>query len=405
MRSAGRRVLALSSLALAAAGCGEREYEPYAGEAYPNRRPPLVIPAGGAGFVTDSRSDTISVIDLESGDRIAHYPVGRDPVSIDGPHHVAVDPDGRAVFIALSYPVVAGTSGPHASHGSSLQPGYVQKLSMDDLRILGQVRIDSNPGEIVISQDHSRVVTSHFDLQRALQNTSDLEAARATLAVIDPDQIFPTGSPDPTFITVCVAPHGMALSRPSGAKAYVACYGEDVLAVVDLEDPDAEIERIPVGPEPTVFNPTYGPYAAVMSPDGSTLAVSLTTTNEVVFFDVATETFSSERIKTQGVPYFAAWSEDGSHLYVPTQSPDAIILYDLTEGAAEQLYRAFEPGECDAPHVAELNGDQAMFIACEGDQVNPGHVVMLDPETLETLETAEVGVYPDAFVRVPGGAK
>lgn len=385
-------------------GCGEKVYQPYEGEAYPNRRPPLAIPDGGVGLVTDSRSDTISIVDLDSGELRAQYPVGRDPVTIDGPHHVAADPEGRAVYVALSYPVIAGTTGPHASHGSSLQPGYVQKLSLEDMRVLGQVRIDSNPGEIILSEDRNILVTSHFDLQRALDNTSDLEAARATIAVIDPSQVLPTGSPEPTFIQVCVAPHGMALSMPDGAKVYVACYGEDVLSVVDLKNPTAEIKRVPVGPEPSVFNPTYGPYAAVMSPDGTTIAVSLTASNEVVFFDVASESFREERIKTPGVPYFSAWTDDGSQLYVPTQNPDALAVYNLAEGNEEQMFRAFEEGACEAPHVAVLHDDQGVFVACEGDQVDSGNVLMLDPITLETLEVAEVGVYPDAFVRVLGGA-
>lgn len=405
--SFGPCVAALACAPLFLAGCGERTYAPYAGEAYPNRRPPLILPETGAGFVTDSRSDTLSIIDLETGALTAQYPVGRDPVTIDGPHHVAIDPEQQFLYIALSYPVIAGTTGPHATHGSSLQPGYVQKLSLVDLRVLGQVRIDTNPGEIVISQDRSRVVTSHFDLKRALDNTSDLEAARATIAVMDPAQILPTGSPEPTFIQVCVAPHGMALSRPDGAKAYIACYGEDVLAVVDLANPAADIKRIPVGPEPSVFNPTYGPYAAVLSPDGATIAVSLTASNEVIFFDVASETFSSERIKTPGVPYFSGWTDDGTQLYVPTQNPDAITLYDLSRlddpPNVEVLYRPFQPGECDAPHVADVHRDRALFIACEGDQIDVGAVVMLDLASLETQETAQVGVYPDAFVRVMGG--
>jgi hypothetical protein len=38
-------------------------------------------------------------------------------VTIDGPHHVSVDAAGGALYVALSYPVLAGESGPHTSHG------------------------------------------------------------------------------------------------------------------------------------------------------------------------------------------------------------------------------------------------------------------------------------------------
>ena len=43
-------------------------------------------------------------------------------------------------------------------------------------------------------------------------------------------------------------------------------------------------------------------------------------------------------------------------------------------------------------------------MVCEGDQSTPGDVLTLDPLTLKTIASTKVGVYPDAFVRVAGGA-
>lgn len=400
MRSMGALAVALGLLA---GGCAETSYEPYEGEAWPNRRAPLSVPAGGLGFVTDSRSDTVSLIDLGTGALVGQYPVGRDPVTLDGPHHVAVDAAAGFVYVALSYPVIAGTTGPHASHGSSLLPGYAQKLRLSDMRVVGQVRIDSNPGEIVLSQDGKRLLTSHFDLARALENPTDIEAARATIALIDPATIGVAGASPPTFIPTCIAPHGMALSPPSASKAFVACYGEDVLAVVDLDDPDAEVERVPLGPEAAPFNPSYGPYAVTMSPDGSTLAVGNTVSKDVRFFDVATETFDGDRVlRTAGVPFFAAWSGDGTLLYVPLQAPDGLLLVDLAQDGAELAYRSFDADTCVRPHVAHLEDAATLFLVCEGDGVGLGTVLMLDASTLETQTATEVGVYPDAIARLGG---
>ena len=384
-------------------GCGSPTYQPYEGEAYPNRRPALEVPAEGVGLVTDSRSDTLSVIDLVTGDRMAYYPAGRDPVTIDGPHHLAVDAEGRAVYITLTYPVIAGTRGPHTSHGLTTQPGYVQKLSLDDLRVLGQVRIDNNPGDIVMSVDGHRLVTSHFDLQRPLDHPTDLAAARAPLAVMNPAEIAASGSPAPTFIRVCVAPYGLALSGVAGDTALVACYGEDVVAVVDLDHPDVEILRVPVGPAPTAINPTYGPYATALTPDGSILAVSLLLSREVIFYSVADGVVSATRVHTPGIPYALAWTPDGRQLYIATQSPDAVLVYDLEEEEILPTSRDFDPGECDAPRGIHVSADLDLFVVCEGDQLNPGTVLMLDGQTLETAGSTEVGVYPDAFAQVVGG--
>ncbi|WP_437774662.1 YncE family protein [Sorangium sp. So ce1097] len=406
------RFLGCALAAATLASCGEPDpiiethYEAYEGDAYPNRRPKIVIPEGGMAVVSDSRSDTFSLISLATGERFGVHAVGRDPVTIDGPHHVVVDRSRKAFYTALSYPSLIGAVGPHASHGSSVMAGYVQKLALDDMRPLGQVRVEANPGDIVISEDGSRLVVSHFDLQRAIKNAGDVEAARSSIVVIDPDEVLPSGSPEPVRIPVCITAHGVALSRPDGARAYVACYGEDVLTVVDLTDPTAEVERVPVGPSPAVFEPSYGPYAAVMSPDQKTIAVSNVRSKDVRFFDVESGEFRDpDTIATLfGSPYFVAWSPDSSRIYVPMQAPDAITVIDVAAGNTALAYRDLSQ-VCDRPHIADLDGTGALFVVCEGDQIaTPGRVLRLDPETLETLSDAEVGLYPDAFVRVPAEA-
>jgi DNA-binding beta-propeller fold protein YncE len=402
------RAAAAFALLSASAACSSPEpgiaytYDPYAGDAYPNHRPKIDIPPGGVGIVSDSLSDTLSLLDLTTGERLGSYPVGREPVTIDGPHHIVADPARGSVFIGLSYPVDASSLGPHASHGASLIPGYVQKLALDDMRIVGQVRVDPNPGDVALSQDGSRLVVSHFDLQRAVANPGNLEAARSTLAVLDPEAILLSGSPIPRRIPICIAPHGITLSRPDGARAFVACYGEDALGIADLTDPSAPIKRIPVGGDASLYSPVYGPYAAVMSADGGLIAVSNTVSKDVRFFDVAAETFDPARtIKTLGAPFFAAFSADGSRLFIPTQQPDALVVIDLTQGNnAEILSRPFAADECEKPHVAEVHEGGDLFLVCEGDWKNPGRVLKIDPGSLESIASAEVGVYPDGLVRV-----
>src|SRR4029453_3777947 len=101
------------------------------------------------GVVSNSTSDTISLLDLTKGEVIGSAPVGRDPVDLDGPHHVAVDRTKGFVYVAPASPAAPVAPGPHASHGSSSRDGFVQKLALDDLRVLGEVRVDPNPGDIV----------------------------------------------------------------------------------------------------------------------------------------------------------------------------------------------------------------------------------------------------------------
>lgn len=371
------------------------EYAPYEGEAFPNKRTPLTIPEGGAAFVTNSYSDTVSVLAIATGDILGTYPVGRDPVSLDGPHHIAVSPSGDAVYIGLSYPVVAA-AGPHASHGSSTRSGYAQKLDGGDMHVVGQVRVDYNPGDIVLSEDGKRLVTSHFDLKLALANPTNLEAARATVAVIDPSQMFLTGSPSATRIKTCVLPHGMALSRPDGATLYVSCYGEDSVTIVDLNAGQVS-KRIPLGAAAGDFgDPTYGPYSLTLSPSGALLAVGSTVSNDVRFIETSQGELNSDlTLPMLGSPYFAAFSADEKQIVVPLQSPDAVAIFDLAT-KTELARRDFSGDECPLPHQVARDKSGDYLLVCEGDHEGPGKLLWLNSTSLDVKRSVEVEVYPDA---------
>lgn len=377
------------------------EQRPFEGTAWEEPARPLAIPPGGLGLVTDSLGDTVTAIDLATGAVVATRPVGRNPVDVDGPHHLAIDPAAGAVYVALSYPDVGGT-GPHAGHGASQALGWVQRLSLADLTITGQVRIETNPGDIVLSADGRRLVVSHFDLARATAAGADVASARASLAVIDPSTMAITGSPAPRFIEVCAAPHGMALSRPDGALAFVACYAEDAMAVVDLAS--GAVERIAVGPGTLFGTVAYGPYAAVLSPSGDRVAVASLASHDVRFFDVAArEMEETPPIVLRGAPFFPAWSSDESVLWVPVQSPDGLVRVDLETGATSERPLGEDEG-CGLPHEVEVLDEGRLAVVCEGDHEAPGAVLFVDATSLETLQRTEVGVFPDALERVLPGS-
>jgi DNA-binding beta-propeller fold protein YncE len=386
-----------------ASGCAgetreEKEYvyDPYDGPpAYPNRRPKFELPSGDVGLTSDNGSDTVTVLALDEGTVLGSAPVGRTPVDNDGPHHLTVDRDAGFVYVALAYPAAAITPGPHAAHGSSQRSGFVQKLALDDLRVVGEVRVDTNPGDIVASADGKRLVVSHYDLAKALVAGATYEERLATLAVIDPAKILPSGSVDPVRIPVCIAPHAVSLTRPAGEVAHVACYGEDAIAVVDLEDESKPVELVPVGPGAgSPGAPEYGPYSLTPSRSGQVLAVGNTESHDVRFFDVEARAMSAIVVDTQGAPYFVAWSLDDASVFVPTQGPDAIVVADAATGAIVDS-RSFDE-ECARPHEAVFGKDDAtLYVVCEGDHQGPGAVLALDPLTLETVRTYPVGVYPD----------
>ena len=376
----------------------EHVFAPYAGPAaYPDLRPKLALPDGDFALVPSSGSDTLTLIDLGAGKTLGGAPIGRDPVALDGPHQVVVDRPRGLAFAVLSYPGSAASAGQH-SHGSSNVPGWVQVLALDDLRAVGELRVDPNPGEIALSDDGARLVVTHFDLTTAANPQLTIAQRRASLVVVDPRTIQPFGTPEPDKLLVCVAPHGVTLSHPDGAKAFVACYGEDVVAIVDLVDESAPVVRVPVAatvvPDPPAGAPAFGPYAVALSASGARLAVSNRDAKELRFLDVAKSAMEPLVVPLLGAPYFSAWSADGAKVFVPLRGLDAVAIVDATKGTVMRT-KVFDAAACQQPLEAIVAVDPTtLFVVCEGNVGVPGAILTLDATTLDIRTRTEVGAAP-----------
>src|SRR5262249_40925131 len=141
--------------------------------------------------------------------------------------------------------------------------------------------------------------------------------------------------------------------------------------------------------------PNYGPYSAVLSPDGKRIAVGNIESKDVRFFDVQGQSFEALVIKTMGAPYFAAWSPDQSKLFIPTQTPDAILVADAMTGAiVASSDLAMGADLCDYPQEVALSSDGlTLYVVCQYF----GSVLALDATTLATKATMWVGVNPDGL--------
>jgi len=379
-------------------------YDAYDGGAYPNTRAKITLPAGADfALVPSSGSDVVTAVDLAKGVAIGSAPVGRSPVILDGPHQVVAHLPSRRAYVVHAYPGTLESAGNH-SHGSSKRPGWVQALSLDDLSIVAEARVDPNPGEIAIAEDGSRVVVTHYDLASAIDPSRSLDDRRSTLALIDPKAMLPFGTPEPDKLLVCVAPHGLTLSRPDAKKAFVACYGEDAVAVVDLVDTHAPVVRVPVGEGARSSGaPAYGPYGVALSPDGSRLAIGSRDAHDVRFLDVATSAIEARALAMPGEVYVPAWSHDGNRLFVPTRSLDALAVIDSASGAQLALH-VFDPATCIAPIEAAGSTDGTeVYVVCEGTSAAAGSIVTLaltegggdgGSATLVVKSRAVVGLFP-----------
>ncbi len=388
---------ALALLGALVGGCAE----PAASTAtWPTGHTPI-RGAGPLAYVSDNGSDTVSVVSLRTMTRLARVPVGLDAVQREAPHHLVAAPDLDALFVGLSNVLPSGLAGLHAEHGGGSLPSYIERRRLDDLAPDGWVRVESNLGELLRVPGTTRLVSTHFDLQRALDTLREgrpLEEARAAIVVVDAVALTRVA-----VLPVCIAPHGAVVTE-RGLLA-VACYGEDAVALVDVAaDPPVLRARVPIGAAAqTAPPPTYGPYAMALTPDGARAFVGLTEGRGFRVLDLERAAMVPGMVaETPGAAFFGAFSPDGAIFYGPTQQLDALVALD-TATLTTRASVTFDLAVCVAPHVvAHVAAIDALVLVCEGDHASPGTLVTLDPATLEVRDVVEVGVYPDGLSIVDG---
>lgn len=405
MRPARLLLAALAPLALGA--CGEEdgsgplkvpELEYGIDQPWPS--PGALPPVGAAGHVliTNSMDDTLSLLDLDAMDspnwgELARIPVGLNPVELEGPHHTTVSPDGASYFVGISNYVPGSGSGPHGTHGAGTADGYCLKMDARTHTLIGSVRVDRNPGDVILSQDGRTLYQTHFDLLKiadvARRGGSEQEM-NARLAIIDAQTMARK-----EMVEVCPAPHAVRLA-PDGRRAYIACWSDEV-AIVELEQGN-QVTRVKVAPSAgTAVSPRHEPYALTMSPTGGVWVSSLRS-RSVQYLDPTTLSMDPSRtVFLSGAPMFGDVSADGRILYMPYQGIDALALIDTANPTAVPPEIPLSPSGCINVHQVELTPDERhALVVCEGDHVAPGTFHVVELAQRKVVKTVQVGIYPDS---------
>ena len=355
---------------------------------------PVSIAVSSAAYVTNNGSDTLSILDRDGDTVVVSRSLDVDPSAHEAPHHLALGSAGD-LYVALAFPPPDRPSpgDKHAGHGGSDSVGALLRLDARTFAVLGQRDVDQNPGDVVLTHDGKRVLVTHFDMRRAMQQAkagSAVRALYARLLVLDAATLDTVAARE-----VCVAPHGIAVTHDDRA-AIIACYGSDEIALVDLASKELFVTHVPVGDVAGVPGaPVLGPYSVTLEPDGQHALVADMEGADVRRLDVAARRMMPEATVALGaramMPDFTA---DGIAL-VPLQSPDGLARIDTR--APSLLTHVAYGDECKKPHVVRVAPDGRAYVVCEGDHVAPGAVLEVDPVTLATKKRWEVGVYPDGI--------
>jgi hypothetical protein len=401
-------VRALAGVLLAA--CGERVV--FDGRGF--SRDPDPVSLAGRIVTTNNGDDTLSVLEPLTPSAPARVPVGANPLEIEGPRRLSVDPRGRFVYVNLEMPSDHGHAGPHHGHGARTpNRGLVVKLDAFSGRPQASVLVDSAPGASVLSADGRTLFVTHYDLPRwgAVPPGGDPRQGDSSLVVIDTERMTVNGR-----VAICPAANGVGLAR-DGRTLYATC-GSDEIAVVDLAGPSLAVRRVPLGPPPPPIACEICPYALAVAPDDLVWVSNLgpstgfTGRGSVMVFDPRLGEGGAldpgRTLSFRGSPMFPSFAPaaDGYEVYLPEQSALESWIRVFTPGGRGQPGRerasiALAPTDCVRAHMLHVTTTLGGHLVCEGDNVAPGSFVWLDLARMTVLGARAIGVRPMGLAMVP----
>jgi len=158
---------------------------------------------------------------------------------------------------------------------------------------------------------------------------------------------------------------------------------DDALSVIDSTT-YKEVSRTHIG---------RGPHHLVQTPDGRTLVIAMSGSNELVLIDRVTG-IETKRIAASD-PYQIGFSPDGKWLVAASLRLDRIDIYD---GKTYQLVHRL-PASTMPSHIAYSRDSSTVFVTLQGT----GSVVSIDLVSGKVNWTKPVGPTPAGIVTRPGG--
>lgn len=276
--------------------------------------------------------------------------VGSFPNEIEGPHGIAVDPDGRHWYVSLA-------------HG--LPFGSVHKYETGSDVWVGDVTLGLFPATLDVSPATGLLFAVNFNLHGGMEPGSISAVEVETMVEV-------------ARIDTGVMPHGSRLSR-DGARHYsVNMMGGDLVELDALGFGIAR--RLPLGDG---VQPTW-----VTTPTRDDIAY-VTGNNIARVFEVDLSAWRIRRtFETGAGPYNLAVTPDGATLVATYKSGDAVGFWDLARG----VERARTPTTRSLPHGVAVTPDgEYAFVTLEGVGGEPGTVEVYDIDAGARVAAVDIG--------------
>lgn len=313
-------------------------------------------------------------------------PVGMSLIDPDGPHGVAVAPDGEHYYVSTA-------------HG--LPGGSLWKFRMSDDEPVGRAVLGPFPATAQVSPDGFYVWVVNFNLHGDMVPSS--------VSVVEAREMVEVAR-----IPTCTMPHGSRLTA-GGTRHFSACMMDDMLVEIDAGRFEvarhflltAGKERGMTGPPPQrgagahaghdmgghgMEPPAPGdvscsPTWAQPSPDGARVWVACNKSSELVEIDVA-EWRVVRRIPAGDGIYNLAVTSDGARLVATNKRGQSVSVFDSRTG--RELARLATTRR--VVHGAAISSDDRYaFVSNEGVGSEKSTVDIIDLRSLHRVASVEVG--------------
>jgi DNA-binding beta-propeller fold protein YncE len=349
-----------------------------------------------AVYVSSESGDIITRIEVGASGwrKVREIPVGIIPTDPDGPHNVAVSPDGRYWYVSIA-------------HGAPW--GSVWKFATGADTLVGRVRVGMFPTTIGLSPDGdwAFVPNSDFHGDRGQRNTVSV--------------LYTPDLTELVQIPTCDMPHGSRVNH-GGTAVYIACMMSDELVELDpsaftirrrvslgsgamsMADHDRHAAAPPAAaaaqaatrPRPGAASSTMPgqdpdcltTYVSV-SPDDRLVYLACHHSNELQVRDAATLEVV-RRLPTANGAYNAEPSPDGRWVVVTNKKAQSISVFDTGTWTERRLATSKR-----IPHGVAFSPDgRYAFVSVESVGTDPGAVDVFDLSAMRLIASMPVPLQP-----------
>ncbi len=323
--------------------------------ALPAAAPPLAAQTSAPEYLVGVVSEAADQVTwLRPGGRgliLDHVvPVGVMPTDNDGPHNLAVAPDGRSYYVSIA-------------HGTPY--GSLWKLDAAGNRVLGKAQTELFPTTIALTPDgaYAFVANSDFHGDHPRENVVSV-VHTATMRKI-------------TDLAACDMPHGVKVNG-AGTRIYVSCMHSDEILEFDVGTLGL-LRRAATGAPHRPGHSAGGhgacsPTFVAVAPDDTRLYVACNQANTLQVWDARTLQRIGEVPVGKGA-YNVEPSPDGSLVVVTNKKDRSVSLVDPT--GLRELARV-STSKPVVHGIAFSPAGRVAYISCESVGADPGAVDVLD---------------------------